>query len=98
MPHFSMFVPIQANVKLSNENTLHVQIIGVILYHFPNCLIIYPVVPVHSFPGHPSNNISSSPLKFYIGFQNVAYEPLKHFFLFNIKVFIGDRPTMIGTI
>ena len=33
----------------------HTQGIGIILFHFPNCFIIYPVVPVYYCPGHPSN-------------------------------------------
>ena len=66
--HFSMFVPTKSTVKLANGNTGHAQVIGIILCHFPNCLIIYPVGPVYYYPGNPSNTISSGALKFYIGF------------------------------
>ena len=78
MSHFSMFVPIKATVKLANGNTGHAQGIGVILFHFPNCSIIYPVGPVYYCPGHPSNTISSGALKFYIGFKKVTYATLEH--------------------
>ena len=37
MSHFSMFVTTKATVKLANGNTVHVQGIGIILCHFPNC-------------------------------------------------------------
>ena len=77
-PHFSMFVPTKATVKLATKNTGHAQGIGIILCPFPNCSIIYPVVPVYYFPGHPSNTISSGALKFYIGFKRVTSEPLEH--------------------
>ena len=79
MSHFSMFVPTKVTVKLANVNTVHDQIIGIILCHFPNCSIIYPVVPVYYYPGHPYNTISSGSLKFYAGFQKVASEPHEHF-------------------
>ena len=69
LSHFSMFVPTKTTVKLSNGNTGHAQVIGVILYRFPKYSIIYPVVPVYYFPGHPSNTISSSALKVYVGFK-----------------------------
>ena len=71
MSHFYMFVTTRANVKLSNENTGHAHGIGIILCVFPNCSIIYLVVPVYYFPGHLSNTISSDDLKLYVGFQKV---------------------------
>ena len=67
MSHFSIFVPTKDVVKLDNGNRGDAQEIGIILCHFPDCLIIYPVGPVHYCPGHPSNTISCA-LKFYIGF------------------------------
>ena len=78
MSRFSMFVPTKATVKVSNGNTVHAQGIGIILYRFPNCLIIYPVGPVYYFPGHPSNTISSGALKIYVIFKNVTSEHLEH--------------------
>ena len=78
MSHFSMFVPTKAPVKLANGNTGHAQGIGIILCRFPNCSIIYPVVPVYYCTCHPSNTISSVALKFYIGFKKVKSEPLAH--------------------
>ena len=42
-----MFVSTKATVKFSNENTGHAQGIGIILCHFTNCTIIYPVGPVY---------------------------------------------------
>ena len=68
MSHFSMFVPNKAMVKLANVNTVHSQVIGIILCCFPNCSIIYPVGPVYYCPGQPSKTISSGALKFYDGF------------------------------
>ena len=65
---FSIFFPTKATVKMANGNTVHTQWIGIILCHFTNCSIIYPVGPVYYFPGHPSNTISSGALEFYIGF------------------------------
>ena len=52
-----MFVPTKATDKLANGNTGHAQEIGIILCHFPKCPIIYPVVQIYYFPGHPSNTI-----------------------------------------
>ena len=73
-----MFVPTKATVKLDNGNTEHAQEIGIILYRFPKCLIIYPVGPVYYFPGRHSNTISSGALKFYIGIKNITSEPIEH--------------------
>ena len=66
MSNFSMLVPTKATVKLANVNTGHAQVIGIILCHFTNCSIIYPVGPVYYFPCHPSNIISLGALKFYL--------------------------------
>ena len=68
MSHFYMFVPTKSTVKLANGNTVHAQGIGIILFRFPNCSIIYLVRPVYYCPFHHSNTISSGALKFYIGF------------------------------
>ena len=57
---------------------VHDQGIGIILCIFPKCSIIYPVGLVYYFPGHPYNTISSGALKFYVGFQQVTFEPLEH--------------------
>ena len=78
MSHFSMFVPTKATMKLANGNTGHAQGIGIIFCRFPNCSIIYPVVPVYYCPGHPSSTISPGVLKFYVGFKKVTSEPLEH--------------------
>ena len=78
MSHFSMFFPTEATVKLANGNTGHAQGIGIILCCFTNCSIIYPVVTVYYFPGHPYNTISSGALNFYIGFKKVTSEPLEN--------------------
>ena len=63
-----MFAPTKATVKLANGKTVHAQGIRIILFRFPNCLIMYPVVRLYYCPGHPSNTISSGALKFYVGF------------------------------
>ena len=73
-----MFVPTKATLKLANGNTVYAQGIGFILCHSTNCSIIYLVVPVYYFPGHPSNTISSGALKIYVIFKNVTSEHLEH--------------------
>ena len=78
MSNFSMFPPTKSNVKLANGNTGNAQVIGMILCWFPTCSIIYTVGPVHYFPGHPSNTISSGAFKSYVVFQRVTSEPLEH--------------------
>ena len=78
MSCFSMLVPTKSTVKLANGDMGHAKLIEVILYHFINCPIIYPVGPFYYCSGHPSNTISSGSLKFYIGFQKFASEPLEH--------------------
>ena len=45
MSRFSLFVPTKSTVKLSYGNTGHAQVIGIVLCHFTDCNIIYPVVP-----------------------------------------------------
>ena len=77
MSHFSMFVPTKSDVKLANGNMGHAQVIGIILCHFTNFPIIYPVVPVYYCPGLPSNTISPGALKWRVGFKKVMYEPLE---------------------
>ena len=74
----SMFVTTKAIVKLANENTGHAKRIGIVLCHFTNSSIIYPVGLVYYFPGHPYNTISSGALKFYVVFPKVTSEPLEH--------------------
>ena len=78
MSHISVFFPNKATVKLDNVNTVHSQGIVIILCHFPNWPIIYPVIPVYYCICHPSNKISLCALKFYVGFQKVTSEPVEH--------------------
>ena len=78
MSHFSLFIPIKANVKFANGNMGHSQEIGILLFHFPRCPIIYTVVPVNYCPGHPSNNISLGGIKFYFVFQKITSEHFEH--------------------
>ena len=73
-----MFIPTKSTVKLANENVGYAQGIGIILCCFPNCPIIYPVVTVYCFPGHPSNTILWGDLKCYVGSKNIASKPLEH--------------------
>ena len=75
---FYMFVPNKATMKLSNVNMGHAQGIGIILCHFPNCYIIFPVGKVYYFLCHPSNTISSSALEFYVGFQKFTSGTIEH--------------------
>ena len=76
---FGMFVPTKATVKMANGNTLHAQVIGIILCHFCNCYIIYPVRPVCYCTGHHYNTISQDALKMCVGFLKVISEPIEHF-------------------
>ena len=78
-----MFVTTKATVKLANVNTVHAQVIGVILCHFPNCPIIYSIGPVYYCLDHPYNTISSGALKFYVVFQKVVSESLEHSYFFD---------------
>ena len=78
MSHFSMFVPTQATVKLFNVYMGHAKRIAIILCSIPNPPIIYPMVPIYYFPGHPCNTISSGAIKFYVGFQNFRSELIEH--------------------
>ena len=57
LSHFSLFVPTRSNMKLDYDNKGNSQGNGIVLCQFPNCTIIYPVVPVYYCPGHPSNTI-----------------------------------------
>ena len=98
MSYFSMFVPKKATVKLANGNTGHSQGIGIILYHFPNCSVIYPVGPAYYFPGHPSNTISSGVLKFILYFKRLCLNLFHIVTLLIIKAFLGDQLTTIKTI
>ena len=77
MSHFSIFVPTKANFKLSNGNTVHAQVIGVISCHFLNYPVINPVVLVYYYyPGYRSNTISFVAKTFYVGLLKVASEPI----------------------
>ena len=98
MSHFSMFVPTNSTVKLSNGNTGHAQGIGVILCRFPKFSIIYPVGPVYYCSGHPSNTISSGALKFYIGLKMLHLNLLNIVTLLTLNVVLGDHPTRLATI
>ena len=80
-----MYFTTNITVKLANENTGHAQEIGIILCNCTNCSIIYTVVPVYYFPGHPSNTISLSALKCYVGFKKVTYETLEHYDFVNTE-------------
>ena len=73
-----MFVQKKSTVKMANGNTVHAQIIGIILCRFHNCTIIYPVGSVYYFPVHHSNTISSGDFKFYVGSQKVTSDPIEH--------------------
>ena len=68
MSQFSVFLPTKTTVKLANENMVHAQVIGIIVCHFPNFPIIYPVGTFDYCPGRPSNAISPSTLKLYVAF------------------------------
>ena len=74
MPRFSMFDPTKATVKLANVNMGHTQGIGIILFHFSNCSIIYPFKPVYYVSDYSSKTNLSGSLNFYVGFQKVASE------------------------
>ena len=97
MSHFSMFVPTNDNVKFANRNTRHAQWIG-FLFPFPNCIIIYTVVPVYHCPYHPSKTISLGDLNCYIGFKMVASETFEHCGFFTLRIILGDHTTRLKTI
>ena len=82
---FYLFVPTKDTVKLANRNTWHAQWIGIILCCFTHYSIMYPVGPVYYCPGHSPNTISSVALKFYVGSQRVASEPLEHYDFVDLK-------------
>ena len=85
MSHFSIFVPTNYNVKLSNGNMVYAQEIGIVLCRFPNCLIMYSVIPVYYCPGHPSNTISLGDLKCLFVLK------ILHLNLLNIVIFLFSR-------
>ena len=93
-----MFVSTKATVKLDNGNTGHAQWIGIILCCFPNRSIIYTVGPVYYFPGHPSNIISSSALKFILVFKRLHLSLLNIVTLLTLKVVLGYHHTRLTTI
>ena len=76
--HYYIFVPSIGNVKLTNGNMGHTQVIGIILCFFPKYPIIYPVGPVYYCTGKPSNKISLGDTKCYVGLQKVMSEPLEN--------------------
>ena len=78
MSHLYIFLQTKASVKLTNENTGHAQVLGIILCWFSNFSIIYPLGPVYYCPGNPFNTISSGALGFYVGFQKVMSEYIEH--------------------
>ena len=78
MSQFVMFVLTKTTVKLANENTGWAQVIGIVLFCFPNYSIINPLGPVYYCPGHPSNTMPSYAVKCYVGFQKVKYDPIEH--------------------
>ena len=71
-------------MKLANGNMVHAQGIGKILYHFPNCYIIYPVGKVYYCPGQSYNTISSGALKRFVVSQKFMSKPLEHCEFFDL--------------
>ena len=97
--HFSKFFPTKAIVKLANLNTVHSQVIGIVVCCFPNGSTIYLVVTVYYFPGHPSNTISSGALKtFMLAFKRLSLNLLNIVNLLTLKVILGDHPNRLKTI
>ena len=93
-----MFLPTKDTMKLSNRNKGHSQGIGIILFCFTDCSIIYPVGPVYYFPGQPSNTISPGVLKFYVGFKKLHMNLLNIVTMLTLKVVLGDHLTRLKTI
>ena len=96
--HFSMFVPTKITVKLANGNTRHAQLIGIVLFCFTNCPIIYPVVPVYYFRvilPTPSHQVPSN---FKLVFKELHMNHFNIVTLLSLKVVLGDPPTRIKTI
>ena len=98
MSHFSMFLTTKGTVKLDNRNMGHAQGIGIILFRFPNCSIIYTVGTVYYFPGHLPTPSHQAPSNFMLDLKSL------HLNLFNIVTFLtlkavlGDHPTRLKTI
>ena len=92
------FFSTKATVKLANVKTVHAQLVGIVLCHFPNCSIIYPVVTVYYFSGNLSNTISLGALKFDISFKRLHLNLLNILTFLTLKVAIGDPPTILKTI
>ena len=95
---FLCFLPTKATVKLANNNTGHLQEIEIILCRFPNCTIIYTVVPVYHCTSHPSNTISSGALKFLRVFKRLHLNVLNIATFLALNVVLGDHPTRLKTI
>ena len=75
---FYKFVPTKDAVKLANGQTGNAEEVGIFLCRFPNCSIIYPVIPVYYCLGHPYRTISLGALKCYVDFQKCISETLEH--------------------
>ena len=80
-------------MKLAYGNTVHAQVIGIILCCFTNCYIIYPVGSVYCFHGHPSKTILFGALKFYAEFKMLHMNLLNIVVLLTLKVILRGHPT-----
>ena len=91
MSHFSMFLPTKATVKLANGNTGNAQVIGIILCIFPNCYIMYTVVPVYYFQVTLPTPSHQMPSNYMLDFKILRLNLLKILTLLTIKDVLGDH-------
>ena len=98
MSRFSMFVPTKATVKLANGNTVHAQVIGIILYCFPNCSVIYPVGPVFIVYVTLPTLYNQVPSSFTLVFKRLHMNLLNIVTLLTLRVVLGDHHTSLTTI
>ena len=92
MSHFNMSAPTKDDVKWANSNMGYSKGIRIILCHFTNWTIIYPMGPVYYFTGHPSITISLGAIKCYIGFKKVTSEPTEHCYFMDPKGYYWWSP------
>ena len=76
-------------MKLSDGNTGHAQVIGIVLCIFPKCPNIYYVGPVYYCPCHPSDTISLDALNFMLVFKILYQKHLNTVTLWTLKADLG---------
>ena len=96
--HFSMFVPIKANLKLDNGNMGNSQGTGIIYVLFLNSTLYIQwdqFITVQATHTIPSNWETLSSM---LVFKSLCMNLLNIMILWTLKVFLGGRPTRLRTI